>query len=281
MLVAIVLQQNISLHLAKYGLRFYSVRFLFCATGAIISGSTVLALMEVTPFQPNDIDFYCPKGSSLDVRRYLLLAGRVFNEHRLSNDYNELCGIGVIWTLLGTDSCKVNVIESLSPIARDSVLLFHSTPVFGAIDGAIFWHGEPCLTFDKKALTTPHQLPLSTNLYVHQRAWKVVHKYMERGFRYITEYDLPHRCGVHPSCPITLRTASDRGCLRVPLPPFPFDFPSPPHETSWTLGRGGCTTHITHDSKAVSLLRDIKWFATFKELLSAKVEPQDIIQYHL
>ncbi|KAJ7214214.1 hypothetical protein C8J57DRAFT_1538571 [Mycena rebaudengoi] len=245
-IIALILQQEVSTRLARYNLSFYDVRLLFCGTGTILSGSVIPLLVTPLSFDIKDIDFFAPYGQGKLTMRFLRIAASL-PATKLPDTYDDLAAITNIWELTGRTTagqrCKINVIESASRTARDCVLLFHSTPVFGCLSADSLWHGEPALTLAQKALATPTQMPLSDNLRVLQRMWGVLKKYTERGFTFIAELDIPHDCGTHWSCPCTFRTTNNVGCLEMPFPLFPFPGPPAAHMGSWLLGISSCSTH--------------------------------------
>lgn len=61
--VAATLQAAATDILVKFDLRFSEVRLMLAATGSLISGSTVAALVGPPPaFSPTDLDVYTPRG---------------------------------------------------------------------------------------------------------------------------------------------------------------------------------------------------------------------------
>ncbi|KAJ7289781.1 hypothetical protein C8J57DRAFT_1214104 [Mycena rebaudengoi] len=247
-IVALVLQQEVSNRLAGYNLDFYNARLLFCGTGTILSSSVIPLLVTPLSFDINDIDFFAPYGQGNLTMRFLRIAASLAAT-KLPDTYDDLSAITDIWELTGPSTtgqrCKINVIESASQNARDCVLLFHSTLVFGCLGADGLWHGEPALTLAGKALATPMQMPLSENLLGLQRTWAVLRKYTDRGFTFIAELDIPHDCGSHWNCPCTFRTTNDAGCLEMAFPLFPFPCPPAAHTGSWLLGLSSCSTHNT------------------------------------
>ncbi|KAJ7276037.1 hypothetical protein C8J57DRAFT_1505340 [Mycena rebaudengoi] len=176
-LVALTFQQHIAVRLGKFNLDFYAVRLLFCATGALLSGSIIPSLIVTPSFDINDLDFFAPAGTGSLTTRFLRVAATMTSS-RLREGYDGLAGITDIWELKGYSPSgqprKINVIQAASESARNCVLLFHSTPVFGTLEGSGFWHGAPTLTFANKAVTMPSQLPLTKELWLYQRTWKVL-----------------------------------------------------------------------------------------------------------
>ncbi|KAJ7137590.1 hypothetical protein C8R43DRAFT_844687, partial [Mycena crocata] len=210
--------------LAKFGLQFEETRLLLTATGTVISGSAVTSLLPIRrPFQPNDLDFFAKSGRGRGVVKYLLIPG-MYEVTNTAFTYGVSAGIGTIWTLIHRiHGYKINVIEGLTTNPLDAVLRFHSTCVFCAWTADGLWHAYPFFTLNGKTLTMPNLLPLAgtaTSALDHQKiGWRVLHKYIDRGFDYdVGELRAEHICGVDWNCPATLRRSDDAGCLSAPFP---------------------------------------------------------------
>lgn len=230
-----------------YGLTFSDVTFLQEAVGALVSGSTITQLVQSDPsFVPGDLDIYCPIQCGYDVVLFLKLCSQ-YSVDRRSHEYDTAQGLRYVWWLTHPDTNRpsINVIESLSDNALDAVLHFHSTPVMGAWVAAGLWHAYPKPTMRHLALSSQQRLPLTGEKAARSQAEKVVRKYMARGYKFVSEWIHPHTCGVDWSCPITLRTSTDPGCLWYAL-----DGHLNPKESersallasSWTLGNVPCPT---------------------------------------
>ncbi|KAJ7266040.1 hypothetical protein C8J57DRAFT_1510990 [Mycena rebaudengoi] len=223
-LVGIVLTQEVSKVLAKQGLNYSMVRLMQTATGTLMSGSLIpyLAQANDNKFDINDIDFYAGRGKGFDVHRFL-----------------QSGGIHRIWSLeRRKGGRKLNIIESVSDNARDAIFYFHSTPVIGTLDANSYWD----------------------LVERHQRVWSVLHKYTDRGFTFVADYDRPHACGVDWNCPAV----------------------APPHNTAWTLGGTVCSSHPANTTgsrplKSSSAFENDVWWATVSAFIAAQEEPQDVI----
>ncbi|KAJ7893234.1 hypothetical protein B0H13DRAFT_1886480 [Mycena leptocephala] len=222
-LVSTALRSTATLLLWRFKLRFADVRLLLTATVSLISGSTVAALACPEPtFAPGDLDFFTPSGRGRLVVDFLASAA-AYTVTKELEEYKNAIAIGRMWTLHRGD-VKINVIESLTSNPFHAVLNFHLTGV----------------------IATPVKLPIPHLVPAHINTWKVLHKYMDRGFTIaLNEYPKPHTCGTDPNCPVTLRTTDDKGCLYVPFPPWPYgdDVESHP-PLCWSLGRTGCPQGI-------------------------------------
>ncbi|KAJ7116237.1 hypothetical protein C8R43DRAFT_960908 [Mycena crocata] len=232
--------------LRRFELDFDEIRLMLRATGAIISGSTVTSLFP-TPvhFLPDDVDFFTASGGGYKLVDFL----KTGTGYRLSNvetAYNFVAGIGKVWTMVhGVYGFKINIIESMSGNPFDAIMRFHSTCVFGAWTADKIWHGYPSLTVEGRAITTPLLTPLQGGLDVHRTTWRVLKKYIARGFTYeFGEYNDPHVCSENWCCPACRRKTDDLACMSVSFPSWRFPPQGAEYETTWCLGGVGCTQGI-------------------------------------
>ncbi|KAJ7431643.1 hypothetical protein B0H11DRAFT_2231156 [Mycena galericulata] len=237
---AAMLQSYIIELLASFGLSYGDIKLLQAATGTIISGSMIAALVH-RPFQPNDIDFYCSSAFGDDVAKYLKAVGNFETQEYIGGEYSDSNGIAGVHWLVGNDT-RVNVIETRSSEPLDAVLTFHSSGPRGALEWDRLSHYEVNRAARGIALITPTSLTVRNELTNQIRCWQLLHKYGGRGFRFTFQYDAPHECGVHLDCPATIRTTADAGTLRTPLLPVPISrAPSIPRQAiSWRLGGTNC-----------------------------------------
>ncbi|KAJ7633807.1 hypothetical protein DFH06DRAFT_1336897 [Mycena polygramma] len=244
-LCAIIFQYLLADILRSYGLGYGDIKLLQAATGTLISGSIMPALLH-SHFVPNDIDFYCGQGLAYDVTRYLQKIGDFVVTTSLNYDYEELAGIRGVTYLQNAAGMKLNVVETYSDHPIDNILAFHST----APRGVISWNGAHHFEVNRMhrglALITPSTMRfVPGELESHVRSWTIIHKYMKRGFRFVFEHDQEHVCGEDVDCPATLRNTADAGCLHIPLlttviPHFS-GAPFTPL-TSWSVHGSSCTT---------------------------------------
>ncbi|KAJ7648262.1 hypothetical protein DFH06DRAFT_1135703 [Mycena polygramma] len=232
--------------LSTFDLRFGEVRLMQTAMGSVISGSTIPHLMNAgNKFMPNDLDFYTPRRRGYDVSQFL----------QMGDTYDFAAGIGKVFTLQHSRTGrKINVIESLTDRPLDSLAHFHSTCVFGAWTARGLWHAYPRLTMDGFTMTTACRLPLRDDLEQHKRVWNVVNKYTVRGFKFLLdEFPPAHICGQHKSCPMTIRTSDDAGCLSICFPSWEFNHDIVENRpTCWSLNGTGCQSGVlTRASSAV------------------------------
>jgi hypothetical protein len=245
-LVSLALQFHITDLLRPFGLSHGDVRILQSATGTVISGSMLAAIVHL-PFAPNDIDFYCNHRIGTNVVAYLENAGNFAFVDYSERAYNDMGGVKGVWTLEGQDNKTINVIETLARNPVRCVLGdFHSSAPRGVIEWSGVHHFEANQAIHGLALLTPKTLQLGDldDLDDHVRNWEILHKYKDRGFRFIFEYDQPHECGVHINCPATVRSTSDSGTLHLTLPGFsiPMHSVQTRNEMVWTPGGSMCST---------------------------------------
>ncbi|KAJ7115123.1 hypothetical protein C8R43DRAFT_902895, partial [Mycena crocata] len=242
-----------------FGLQFEEIRLMMTASDTIISGSAVTSLLPLEkPFVPSDLDFFARSARGRGVVKFLVTPG-MYEVTSTSLEYGISAGIGTVWTLVHRiHGYKINVIEGLTTNPLDAVLKFHSTCVIGALTADGLWHAYPFFTLRGKALTTPNLLPLSGSIISrleHQKTgWRVLHKYIDRGFDYdVGELCSDHICGVDWECPATVRRSDDAGCLNAPFPPWRFtSTPETAMLSAWTLGGVGCVTGMDDNKNRVT-----------------------------
>ncbi|KAJ7093630.1 hypothetical protein C8R43DRAFT_1141840 [Mycena crocata] len=283
---ALALREDAADLLRRFDLDFDEIRLMQRATGAIISGSAVTSLFP-TPvtFLPDDVDFFAGSGTGHRVVDFLK-TGTAYRLTKVETTYNFAAGIGKVWTMIHADhGFRINIIESLSGNPFDAIMRFHSTCIFGAWTADRIWHGYPLLTVQGRAITTPLLTPLMGGLDVHQTTWRVLKKYVARGFTYdLGEFTDRHVCPMTWDCPASLRLTDDDGCMSVSFPLWRFPPQGLEYETTWSLGGVGCT-HGAHTARvlddpsqsrpalAVSLQR---WARAVEVLLQRSTEPTSV-----
>ncbi|KAJ7021404.1 hypothetical protein C8F04DRAFT_1273761 [Mycena alexandri] len=210
--VAQAIQDETVSLLKAFGLRPRSVRLMQVATGTLISGSFVPAMMTGN-FEPKDIDFYMPRAAGGDVALFFKKSGD-WSQIGMSPTYNFASGIGRVYTMRHRRTeKKINIIELLTLNALDAVVQFHSTCVMGAISADTFWHGYPDTTLAGVTITSVARMPLTKDVAQQTQTWKILRKYAARGFDFhLEEYRAPHVCCEDLRCPATVRTSNDVGC---------------------------------------------------------------------
>ncbi|KAJ7077375.1 hypothetical protein B0H15DRAFT_955068 [Mycena belliarum] len=115
------LQARATRLLSRFHLLFEEVRLMLSASAAIISGSTIPALLQSSPsFEPEDLDFFTKLGGGFEIVRYLTNTDR-YHLSTFTAEYQHSIGIGRVWSLTDNEGTKINVVESLSNNPFDAV----------------------------------------------------------------------------------------------------------------------------------------------------------------
>lgn len=125
------------------------------STNTILSGSAALDMMMPGIFEPADLDFYCPRGTGVQVALYFYGAG-----YRLlppptgvRRGYGGIChGLHVVITMRHKEdsSKKINIVESSSLSPHAPVLFFHSTVVMNYVSSEAYTMLYPIMTGAKE-----------------------------------------------------------------------------------------------------------------------------------
>ncbi|KAK7056108.1 hypothetical protein R3P38DRAFT_1376506 [Favolaschia claudopus] len=274
-----LLQYMITRLLSHFELQYGDVKLMQAATGTLISGSFIAALMQQS-FTPNDLDFFCGYDQTDNIIRYFQ------NQHpsiltvdaRDVESYGNVHGVHRVTTLSTPRGSIIHIIESFSDAPRELILNFHSAPTRGVVSSTTFSHYEIHRARNGLALVTPDSLfvkPEDSDSQI--AAWHILHKYMRRGVTFIFEYNVPHECGQHIDCPATLRNTSDDGCLHIDLPTVPIpDFSASETPTlTWTLGPVGMCSTGRVNGRQVAHTRSFQHII-FRKLVSALMQIQSV-----
>ncbi|KAJ7131651.1 hypothetical protein C8R43DRAFT_1133598 [Mycena crocata] len=283
--VAEALQTEAASVLSRFHLRFGEIRLMMAATGAIVSGSTITALLRSdNAFIPSDLDFFTGAHQGYDVVQFLKKAGR-YKITSVGYEYDLSTGVGKVWGMERFTGQKVNVVESLTDNPYDAVANFHSTCVFGAWDARKLWLGYPELTAAGISLTTPALMPATGDLAYHQRLWRILKKWTGRDFSFaLAEFGAPHECGEEFSCPVKYRTSDDAGCAVIDFPSWTYDDDFQEHpRTGWNLGGAGCTVGVLAQGGIApsTLPRLSLWRQKLRKLIALSEEPRAESQYRV
>lgn len=235
--------------LAPYGLEWGDLKLVQAATDMVISGSVIATIIHQS-FRPNDIDLYCYYGMADRAFQYLESITLFHEGDRDDLLHVDKKGIMRIRTLIGPAGRMLRLMETLAADSRKVIAgTFHSSPTRGAIEWDCFSHFEANMVTKGLAMTSPSMLRLAVqNTRDQQRCWEILHKYADRGFKYVFECKGTHDCGRHLDCPVTTRTTVDSGCLTVPL--FSGGIPryigTAKPVISWSYNAGTCTTGQVH-----------------------------------
>ncbi|KAK6992165.1 hypothetical protein R3P38DRAFT_3226886 [Favolaschia claudopus] len=265
--------------LSQFELRYGDVKLMQAATGALISGSFIAALVH-RHFRPNDLDFFCGNDRTDDIVKYFQNQVDVEYVVETGGDegYQNVRGVRRVTTLTSPRGCVLNIVEAYSESPQEIILNFHSAPTRGALGWDAFAHYEVHRARNGLALVTPRSLPVNADDLDSQiEAWNILHKYMRRGVTFIFEYNVPHECGKHIDCPATPRTTADDGCLRFSLPPISIpDFaPSPAQVFTWSLGPVGMCSTGTVGGVKLEHTRTFQHLV-FRKLVGALIQLHDV-----
>ncbi|KAJ7779469.1 hypothetical protein DFH07DRAFT_950533 [Mycena maculata] len=287
---AVMLQSCIVDLLASFGFEYGDVKLLQAATGTMISGSTVSAVVY-KHFQPADLDFYCYTGIGADVVRYLEgVRGDLVVDEYTTNEYSDADGIAGVHWLQGPGGCLVNVIETHSTNPIHAILAFHSSGPRGAIEWDRVTHFEINRAAKGIALVTPTSLVLQEELPNQQRCWRILQKYIARGFHFTFQFEAPHECGRHLDCPAAkIRTTEDAGTLRTPLPRVGIAqfTPATREVVTWSLASATCKNGMVdgiRNARPATSFRDKLFRRTIRTLIGLKEQPVTCLRtapYHV
>ncbi|KAK7053918.1 hypothetical protein R3P38DRAFT_2761696 [Favolaschia claudopus] len=208
------------MHWGLFHLSYGDIKLLLAATGTRLSGSVIAAILQGT-FVPNDLDFYCPRGSADDAMVFMRDVCAYHLSFEASRDYDDVFGIRRVLTLRNAFGEAGQHRGDLFRLCFgcNSRFFIRRLPG-GAISWDRFSHFEINRVRKGVALATPSSMRLAGNTLEGQvQMWRILHKYQGRGFVFEYDHPLPHECGVHIDCPATLRTIDDDGCLHIDLLP--------------------------------------------------------------
>ncbi|KAJ7131256.1 hypothetical protein C8R44DRAFT_731506 [Mycena epipterygia] len=274
---ALLLDKLISNLLEDFSLKYGEFKLLQGATGAIISGSTITALVH-EPFPPNDLDIYCGTGTGVDVVQYLrTTTPDLLVSTDTGYDYEDVTCIRRVWWLRTGAGAKINVIESFSSNPVDCVLAFHSSPPRGFITFDRLVHLEINNVLRSVGVLTPASIRVTADLKSQIVAWSILQKYRARGFEWEFHYRKAHTCGVDLNCLATLRNTADRGCLLAPLlsPGIPqFQAARTAEILTWSLKGSTCPSKETRSSTSFV---DRLWQRRMEVLIQMPTAPTSAI----
>ncbi|KAJ7934091.1 hypothetical protein B0H13DRAFT_1951710 [Mycena leptocephala] len=278
-LSAAVLQTAAASMLRRFRLRFSEVRLMQTALGSLITGSGMISLIHAGPhFDPNDLDFVTRRGDSWDVVKFLEKAGS-YEYKGLLPVYAHSEGVRRVRLLEHPLGLKVKVIESETSNPIDVVALSPSSSAIGAWGPNGIWHGYASITTRSISITTPVRMHICDDALHRRYIWAFLRKYTDRGFTFsLNDFDKYHECGSHFSCPATVRTSDDGGCVNVHFPRWEYtqDTEEEPI-TCWSLGGTGCAHGILYRPGgrvvAATNTQVYSWLRSLRRLIQAKEPP--------
>ncbi|KAJ6451374.1 hypothetical protein C8R47DRAFT_1229840 [Mycena vitilis] len=241
MYAAHLAEQDARTLMTNFGLPFAHVRFLLLASPTIIAGAAIPWLLF--PESRTDIttlDIYTGAGCGHLVLKYL---GRVSADYALDTGANVE---GQCWTksVLRLGSRQLRVFESSTTVLSALLITSATSAGMGYMDGSAIRHGYPRLMDNKRAITTPRQLPLATTLKEQRETWAILHEIVDQGFSIEFQLEDGHKCGADTSCPATLRHTGDDGWMSVRLPDVHYGSKCANKGCTWSLFGCGCNAGI-------------------------------------
>ncbi|KAJ6494901.1 hypothetical protein C8R47DRAFT_1213561 [Mycena vitilis] len=240
-LVAYDLRASAERLLRHFQLQHDEVRLMQTATGTVIGGSTITALVAPhRPFTPGDLDCIVPCYKGHAVVDFLRM-GSGYQVAATGLNFHGVPHVNRLWTM-EKGSLTINVVECSTANVLDIILCFHMSCVYGFWDADCVWHGYPGLTADGTAITSPTKFPYPSEENTITDIWNVTHKYIDRGLTIaVNELPWKHTCGADKDCPATIRTTDDEGCSSVSFPSWAYSGDALPIiPSTWTFRGTGC-----------------------------------------
>ncbi|KAJ7264032.1 hypothetical protein B0H12DRAFT_1230790 [Mycena haematopus] len=270
--------------LAPFGLRFEEVRLMLAATGTVITGSAVAALMNLeATFGQSCLTFVAPRGKLDPVMEFLKFAGGYELQPHASTTRSNMFNAVSVWDFENAHGAKIQLVLSNSRDPFNTIATSPFTCEYGAWTETGLFHAYPHLTVNRRALTTPTRLPFfSDTIEETQRVWDLLHQYVDHDYQVdALGYASMHSCGVHPSCPATFRTSDDRGCMHIRFPAWDLvTYTARSDVTCWSLGGTGCLLGVlkrradqARVSSATSIADD-KWADHVLGLAALTIRPE-------
>ncbi|KAJ7266934.1 hypothetical protein B0H12DRAFT_1068160 [Mycena haematopus] len=268
--------------LAPFGLRFQEVRLMLAATGTVIAGSTVAALVNLeTTLRPDSLTFVAPRGKVDVVMEFLEYA----SGYDLQPDALTcpMSNARTVWGLKNPHGAKIQLVESKLRDPFSTIATSPFTCEYGAWTATGLFHAYPVLTANRRALTTPTRLRLGNTLEDAQRLWDSLHQYSDHGYRVEPlGYAAVHSCSVHRSCPATVRTSDDHGCMHTRFPAWDLvAYAARSDITCWSLGGTGCLLGVLNRPagqarvSSATAIADGKWAADVLGMAALTIRPSD------
>ena len=195
--------------LARYNFDWKSLQAIMATTGAVISGSTALAILLGGEFVPQDLDIYVNTKGFTAILGFLMDHGyhMVIPYPHYKKKYSNSKRI----LTLKRDGEKIDLIGTEVHVLT-AITEFHST----AVMNYIAFYGIVCLypewTMRRNSLVAKTNTP-----------YKILSKYRGRGFKIeyapakLANYDVKHNCGKHICCPKMERDLRDGFSLFIPF----------------------------------------------------------------
>lgn len=202
-----------------FDINLVAMRALMAATGAVISGSAALAILQPGRFSPKDLDIYVTAPGFAAMLVFLRSEGYEIQVPPYGSAQAKYPASMVVLTLekrQPADSSKmINLIGTTEKHVVLAITQFHSTTVMNYIS----YYGMVCLypewTFRNIGLV------LRSNASSGER--EAIAKYEARGYKMVygsadlPKYDKAHTCCIDKGCPRTPRQLLDGDSLFLPF----------------------------------------------------------------
>ena len=186
-------------------------RAVMVTTGAVISGSVALAVLQAGEFVPQDLDIYVTSNNLATVLVFPNEQGYGVHIPAPSSTKKKYPTSTVVLTLKNKTGDRIDLIATTEPHVVHAITQFHSTCVMNYIS----YYGIICLYPE----WTMHRKGFVKGATDQQ----AIDKYRGRRFAMVFTsaelpgYEIMHECGTHHCCPKTKRELHDHASLFIPL----------------------------------------------------------------
>ena len=200
--------------LARYKFRWNALQAIMAATGAVISGSTALAVLLGGEFVPQDLDIYVSAKGFAAMMVFLTDHGYqvVISRPRYAHKKRYTGSKNILTLKRDGEEQKINLIETTEANVLTTITQFHSTSVMNYIA----FYGIVCLypewTMRRNGLVTRTNVPHEILDKYRRRRFKIARTSAE-----LEIYDINHYCGKHICCPRMRRDLQDGLSLFIPF----------------------------------------------------------------
>ncbi|KAJ7119801.1 hypothetical protein C8R44DRAFT_878191 [Mycena epipterygia] len=199
--------------LRSVDLPYDAMRLMQVATGSLFTGALVVALLQFHSIQPlDDIDIVTAWGEGRAAVEFIEMCSE-YKVATFSGNHEPHTGIDFSWTLIhARTGRKLHVSESTTANPVDAIVQSLSSCVVGGWGAEDVWHGYPALTRSNMTICTAATMPIINGLAGQQHIWSFLHRFAAHNLQHsFGGLEDVHGCGVHHSCPATLRTTDDAG----------------------------------------------------------------------
>jgi hypothetical protein len=200
--------------LARYEFEWNALRAIMAATGAVISGSTALAVLLGGEFVPHDLDIYVNTKGFTAMLLFLVNHGYqvVIPRPHYAHKKKYADSKNILTLKRNGEREKIDLVGTTEAHVLTTITRFHSTSVMNYIA----FYGIVCLypewTMRRNGLVTRTNVPYEILDKYRGRGFKIAHTSAE-----LEKYDINHSCGKHICCPRTRRNLQDNWSLFIPF----------------------------------------------------------------